>query len=601
MDRILADQTRAADSTVDQRDPAGSTTPPVRRWIAERERWAAAIAERGVDWDHPRSVHWNAACGTEAAADFAAVRREARDYDDIAPAFEETAGRREERARTAEAMGDLVTARENYFIAAVHWSAAQWPGHADDAAGRRYHERKRACYTRYAELADHRVEAVSIPFPGTHRGSLPAWLHLPPGYTDGQIPVVVAVPDLDSGKEATVALHGDRFLSRGFAVLAIEGPGQYECTLLGTHFSVPAWAQVGTACLDWLAGRAELDPARVVLTGSGFGSFAATVAAAHEPRIRACAVAEVFLQPGWTTVFEQASPTYKMRFMYMTGHTDEAEFDRFTRTLTWQGHAERIRMPFLAVTGEKDELSPLEHTRGLLAAAQGPRQLVIYQDSPHHIGGVPSSRLGPYAPSLVADWLAARVRGEHFPTEQWIVDGDGRVNRCPLPPADPRGPAVPAPSAEPSATARPDRSATAGPLPSATTGPVPSATAGPVPSATTGPERSATAGPVPSAIPRPEPSAEPESSAPVVLTPPAKPRPGSSAKPGPPPVKPTQPGPVPSADRSAKAGGRARGSRKKGGPAPAGADHPQPAIRHEPAAAPQGPRSPSKVPRGPSS
>lgn len=538
MDRILADQTRAAGNTVNQHDPAGSTTPPVRRWIAERERWAAAIAARGVDWDHPRSVHWNAACGTEAAADFAAVRRDARTYDAIAPAFAAAARHREARARTAEAMGDLVTARENYFVAAVHWSAAQWPSHADDPVSRGHHERKRACYTRYAALADHYVEAVAVPFPGTHRGSLPAWLHLPPGYAGGRIPVAVVVADLDCAKEATVALHGDRFLSRGFAVLAMEGPGQYECAMLGTHFSVPAWAQVGPACVDWLARRAEIDPAQVVIAGSGFGSFAATIVAAHEPRIRACAVTEVCHEPGWTTAFEQASPTYKMRFMYLTGHTDEAEFDRFTRTLTWQGHAERVRTPYLAVVGEDDELSPIEWTRALLDEVQGPRQLVIYQDSPHHIGGVPSARLGPSPSGLVADWLAARVRGDGFPSEQWIIDGEGRINRAPLPPAEPVEPSAPQPLRP-----EPELFARSAPEP-----------------VKPGPElfvRSA-----------PEPSAEPA--------------------------------PVPPAGQAAKPSGRARGSRKKGGAAAAGGDHTQPAVRHEPAAA-GGSRSRSKVPRGHSS
>lgn len=534
MDRILADQTRTAGSTVDQLVPAGSATPQVRRWIAERERWAAAIAENGVDWDHPRSVHWNAACGTDAAADFAAVRRTARTHDAIAPAFAATARHREDRARTAEAMGDLVTARENYFMAAVHWSAAQWPSHADDAVSRGHHERKRACYSRYAALADHHVEAVSVPFPGAHRGSLPAWLHLPPGYTGGRLPVAVVVPDLDSAKEATVALYGDRFLSRGFAVLAMEGPGQYECALLGTHFSMPAWAQVGPACLDWLAGRAELDPERVVIAGSGFGSFAATVVAAHEPRLRACAVVEVNHEPGWTTVFEQASPAYKMRFMYMTGHTDEAEFDRFARTLTWQGRAERIRMPYLAVVGEDDELSPVEWTRALLDAVQGPRQLVVYQDSPHHIGGVPSARLGPSPSGLVADWLAARVRGDAFPSEQWLIDADGRINRGPLPPAEPM---------EPSAPQRP--------------------------------------------VETPPPTRPAEPSPARSATPPAPPAP-SAPPPAPPAPSAAPPAPV------AKANGRARGSRKKGGQVAAGGDHAQPPIRHEPAA---GSRNRSKVPR----
>ena len=94
-------------------------------------------------------------------------------------------------------------------------------------------------------------------------------------------------------------------------------------------------------------------------------------------------------------MFEQASPTYKMRFMYMSGHTDEDAFDDFARTLTWEGHAEQLPMPYLALAGDHDELSPLECTEALLSARGGPKQLVVYQDSRHSIGGVPAGEPGP--------------------------------------------------------------------------------------------------------------------------------------------------------------------------------------------------------------
>lgn len=412
--------------------PPGAQAPPTpstRRWVAERDQLEAAIAQTGVDFDQPRSIYWNAACGVEAGADFAAIRARVRRYADFAPTFEAVARRREARAEAAAADGHQVTARDNYYMAAVHWGAAQWPIHTDDEVNRFYHRRKRACYAHYAELADHLVEAVTIPFAG---GALPAWFHLPPGYHGGRVPVIIAVPGMDSFKEATVALYGDRFLSRGFAVLAVEGPGQYEAAMLGIHMTVPAWGRTGTACVDWLTRREEVDSQRIAMSGISFGSFAATVAAAHEPRLRACAVMNVCHQPGWHAAFEQAWPTYKMRFMYMSGHTDEDAFDEFARTLTWEGHAERLAMPYLVLAGERDELSPLEHTEDLLAAVAGPKQLVVYQDSKHSIGGVPAANQGPFAPALAADWLADRLRGVPFDSERWHVDASGRVTRTPL-------------------------------------------------------------------------------------------------------------------------------------------------------------------------
>ncbi|MDI1461564.1 alpha/beta hydrolase [Catellatospora sp. KI3] len=423
MDQMTHDTAAAA------AEPQARSGPVTARWNAERDKLDAEIAERGVDWDQPRSIYWNAACGPEAGADFAAVRARVRRYADFAPTFEAIARRREARAAAADAAGDLVTSRDNHFMAALHWGAAQWPIHTDDDVNRFYHRRKRDCYRRYAELADHRMEPVTIPFEGHH---LPAWFHLPPGYTGGRIPTVIAVPGMDSFKEATVSLYGDRFLSRGFAVLAMEGPGQYEARMLGLPMTVEGWTRAGTACVDWLLQRPEVDPDQIVLSGISFGSFAGTLAAAYEPRLRACAVMNVCHQPGWKAAFGKASPTYKMRFMYMSGHEDEAEFDRFAKTLDLSAHVDRLAMPYLVAAGERDELSPIEHTRKLLKSVPGPKRFVVYQDSRHSIGGVPSTNLGPFAPTLVADWLAARLRGEEFTSEEWFIDTSGKVTATPL-------------------------------------------------------------------------------------------------------------------------------------------------------------------------
>src|SRR6202043_4255321 len=100
-----------------------------------------------------------------------------------------------------------------------------------------------------------------------------------------------------------------------------------------------------------------------------------TIAAAHEPRIRACIAMSTCLEPGCHTIFEEASPTFKKRFMYMSGITEEAEFDTFRETITWQGHADKIRAPFLCVAGEADELSPIVHSDRLVAALKGPKQM----------------------------------------------------------------------------------------------------------------------------------------------------------------------------------------------------------------------------------
>src|SRR5262245_15803087 len=404
--------------------------PLTRRWTEQRWLLDTTIRTVGMDWDQPRSMYLSAPCGPEANADFAVLRQRIVRLADASPAFEAVARRRETKAEGAERDQNLVTARDNYFMASIHWGAAQWPIDENSDRNRLYNTRKRECYAKYAALADHHVEAAWIKLPGGQ--SLPAWFHLPPGHRGGRIPAVVSLPGMDSFKEMGVALYGDRWLSRGIAVLALDGPGPYESPVLDIYFSMAAWIATGTAAVDWLAARAEVDAARIGLAGNSFGSFFGTIAAAHEPRLRAVAVSAVCHEPGFHTIFEEASPTFKMRFMYMSGITDEAEFDELRRGMTWEGHAERIRAPYLCVAGEFDELSPLEHTERLMTALAGPRRLVVYQDSRHSVGNVPAANLGPFPPTLIADWMTATLNGAGFPSEKWYVESTGRIVKTPL-------------------------------------------------------------------------------------------------------------------------------------------------------------------------
>jgi hypothetical protein len=390
-----------------------------------QQRWALdnIIRANGIDWDQPRSLYLSGPCGVEANADFAAIRARVQKMADIGPAFESTATRREAKARAAETDGNTVTARDNWYMAAIHYGAAEWP--YDDSGEKHLalHRKKRDCF------ADHKIEAVSIPFKGK---TIPAWFHLPPGYKDGKLPVIISIPGMDSFKETGVALANDRWMARGVAVLAIDGPGQYESPLLGVYVSMQNWIDAGPVVVDWLLQRPEIDSGKIGVTGTSFGSFFGTIMAANEPRIAATAVASTCLEPGCHTIFEEASPTFKKRFMWMSDFTDEDKFDAFVKTLTWEGHVEKIRSPYLVVAGEADELSPLEHTERMIRTMTGPRQLVVYADSRHSVGNVPAANAGPFPPVLVADWLVARLNGKSFASERWFVEPTGRIVKAAL-------------------------------------------------------------------------------------------------------------------------------------------------------------------------
>lgn len=414
----MNDGTRAPDYVI------RNVAPECRRFQEQRWLLDQTIRANGMDWDQPRSIYLSAPCGSEAGADFVGLRMRIQKLADAAGAFEAVARRREGRAKQFEADGLLVSARENYFMAAIHWGGAMWTIDEANQQNCDYNQRKRECYASYARLASNRVEQVWIPFGDS---ALPAWFHLPYGYDGGEIPAVLSIPGMDSFKESGVALNGDKWLSRGMAVLSIDGPGQYESPLLGIYFSMENWEKAATACFDYLAARPEVDAGRIGVTGTSFGTLFGTVCAGSEARFKAAVINAPCLEPACHTIFQEASPTFKQRFMFMSNIQDEAEFDSFRQSISWDGYAQNIKMPFLCLTGESDELSPLTHVEQMFAAMDGPRQLVIYQDSRHAIGSVPSANLGPFPQGLMADWMLARLNDMPFESERWFVEASGRI------------------------------------------------------------------------------------------------------------------------------------------------------------------------------
>src|SRR5262249_59810651 len=98
--------------------------------------------------------------------------------------------------------------------------------------------------------------------------------------------------------------------------------------------------------------------------------------------------------------------------MFMSGITDEREFDEFRKSLDWHGYAEKIRVPYLIAGGESDELCPLENTKAFAKALGGPKQLIIYADARHSIGGVPSATNGPEPRAYQGQWVQAPLSPE---------------------------------------------------------------------------------------------------------------------------------------------------------------------------------------------
>ncbi|MDX3849208.1 alpha/beta hydrolase family protein [Streptomyces sp. AK02-01A] len=409
-----------------------SGTAGPRRWREQRWIIDSVLRTDGLEWDQPRVAYTLRPMGPDAAPDFQVARSRIHKFADLVPVFTELAQRRERLGAEAAKTRRPVASREHFFYAALLYATAEWPIWEDSALLVGLDDRKNACYTSYARLADHHVERVDIPFGDGH---LPAWFHLPRGYQDGPLHTVLSCGGMDAPKELNVSLYGDKFLERGFAVLAFDGPGQGEAPIRGVKFTPEAWVAAGAALLSWCERRVEVDSERVVGFGLSFGSYWMTQIAATQPGLRGSAVGLVCHEPGAHTLFETASPSFKARFMWMAGlEDDEATFDRMAEDIDLGPLITGMRAPWLIVAGDEDELSPVEYSFDLAARCPAPAPMLVYQRGRHALSPPTSSvALGPNWLTYAADWLLDRVNG--LPAEEYIdlVLPSGRLERRPHP------------------------------------------------------------------------------------------------------------------------------------------------------------------------
>ena len=404
-------------------------TRRVRRFAEQRWLLDAVIQTVGLQWDQGRIGYSEGPCGLLAQPDFERVRSRVKKFDDIAREFAAAGLARMRRAEAARRAGNRVSEAEHSFIASILFGQAQWPIFENTVENRRLESLKNAAYAAYARVGDHPVRQVELPW---GERSLPGWLHLPLGADAGEpVGCVICIGGMDSAKEMLVSLHGDALLRRGLAVLALDGPGQASCTLREIWVRPGDFPKATGVALDWLKGQPEIDRSRIAVRGISMGSMWATQAAAHDNRIKACAVVYLCQEQGGPAIFGEASPTFKNRFMYMTGFDDEHEFDAAVKDLvTVEGLGKLIHCPYLAIGGEDDELTALETTFALLDDISAPKELMLLQGERHTLDK-DLSRKAVNELTYIADWLADCLAGRTPESVLTLVGQDGRIRRIP--------------------------------------------------------------------------------------------------------------------------------------------------------------------------
>ena len=294
-------------------------------------------------------------------------------WDDWCRIWCEEGSRHENLAREAGERNRSVTAREANLRASIYYHYAKHLFAHDTEQYLFAHRRMLACYQMGSAGADPPVERINIPF---DNATMVGNLRRPPG--TGRPSVAIILPGLDACKEELHA-WSDAFLQRGMATLAIDGPGQGE-----TAFALPItarWGEVIGAAIDVLEKRSDVAGNSVAVVGQSLGALYAPLAAAFEPRIKACVsnCGPFDFGPVLPTMPAASQQTFRVRSHAKT----LAEAHDIARSLTLEGVAQQIRCPLLVVFGAGDKLIPVSEGERLARAASGPTELVVFEEGNH--------------------------------------------------------------------------------------------------------------------------------------------------------------------------------------------------------------------------
>jgi dienelactone hydrolase len=315
-------------------------------------------------------------------------------WDDWCRIWCEEAARHEQMGKEAAAKGRRVSAAEAFLRASIYYHYAKFVfAHKPDEF-RIAHEGVVRCYSAAAPGLDPPLERVTFLYQGV---DMVGWLRKPKGVA--RPPVAIILPGLDACKEELHA-WAVAFVDRGMAALTLDGPGQGE-----TSFHLPAtyeWGKVLGAVLDVLEKRTDVDGHNCGIVGQSLGALYAPLAAAGEPRLKAC-VANCGPYD-WGTVLPKMPPFSQETFRARSHAKSIAESHEIARAFTLEGKAQNIKCPLLVVFGAGDKMiSPSEGGR-LAREASGPSEYVVYEEGNHVCFNI-SYKFRP----LTSDWMAEKL------------------------------------------------------------------------------------------------------------------------------------------------------------------------------------------------
>jgi dienelactone hydrolase len=213
-----------------------------------------------------------------------------------------------------------------------------------------------------------RCEATDVPFEGA---VLPSLFVPAPGA--GRKPAVIVWNGFDVTKEFLLLLGVDDWTNRGISVLVCDQPGSGEALRFHGITARLDSEVAASACIDHLSARAEVDSARIGITGISMGGYYAPRAAAFEHRLAACAAWGAFhdlrgVLANLERTGAHSAPPFQGPWVF--GLADEpGNRAAVLSAMTLETAAAEISCPLLVLHGESDRQVPVEQAHRTLATA----------------------------------------------------------------------------------------------------------------------------------------------------------------------------------------------------------------------------------------
>ena len=275
-------------------------------------------------------------------------------------------------AERFESTGHRVSAAGAYLRACNYYQMAERFRTPKDAKALAVFKTGVDCFHKHAKLSDIKIEIVEVPM---GKESLPGYFVPAPSAQGKRAPCVVFFDGLDVTKEIQFMRGVPDLIKRGISCLIMDGPGTGEAIRFRGNVLRHDYEVAGSACMDWLEKRDDVDAKKVGVVAISLGGYYAPRIASMEPRFAACIA--------WGAIWDYYG-TWKKRIdskfktslsvpghhiTWILGVNSLEEALKKLEPYQLDGVVQKMRCPFLIVHGAEDEQISLADAQALYNAS----------------------------------------------------------------------------------------------------------------------------------------------------------------------------------------------------------------------------------------